>query len=658
MSKIPTLDAVRIIPRDTEFLDRKSGFRGEIFYDRTANTLRLYDGISAGGVNLAQASLTNVSLTNFRSKSIEAKLSTVIYTVTVAAPQSPDLGNKYVLNSIYRPQPNFVVGYVYVFDQTDLSNVYWPNFNGTTPNSHPLNFSADNISGEQGGGSSYTTDVIYLLNNQPVSQSTYHSAAFVSATTRQVQITVTNTTPAVLYYWCWNHLLMGNSITVADPGTGSGSGTGPQGEPGAAGPQGEPGPQGESGPQGLTGTSVVLRGAVPTVINLPVLGNTVGDLYVVTASGDGYVWDGSLWNNTGPIQGPQGEPGPQGESGPQGEPGSQGEPGPAGAAGPTGAGSGDVLSSGGNYVDNAIVRYNGITGNSIQVSSVIISDLGLLTAANFSGNGSAITVLNAAQLSTGTIPDARFPTTLPLVSGVNLTSLNATQLDSGTVPIARLGTSGTKDTTTFLRGDNTFATIGVGSAASNSFETIAVAGQGSVIADTATDTLTLTAGTGISITTNTSTDTITITSTVSAGSSVFTSLGDVSSSGLTVDQIYLPAITMLTVTSSGASAYRFDQYGTTNNPTIYAINGTTIAFNLQATSHPFLIQNGAGVNYNTGLIHVSTAGSVSTGSSAQGKDSGTLYWKIPTDISGGYRYQCSSHAPMVGSLTVKTFSTL
>jgi hypothetical protein len=138
----------------------------------------------------------------------------------------------------------------------------------------------------------------------------------------------------------------------------------------------------------------------------------------------------------------------------------------------------------------------------------------------------------------------------------------------------------------------------------------------------------------------------------------FSDLPDVTTAALTVDKIYLPAITMLTVTSSGASAYRFDQYGTTNNPTIYAINGTTIAFNLIATGHPFLIQNGAGTNYSTGLIHVSTTGTVSTGSAAQGKESGTLYWKVPTDISGGYRYQCSLHAPMVGSISIKPFSTL
>jgi len=195
---------------------------------------------------------------------------------------------------------------------------------------------------------------------------------------------------------------------------------------------------------------------------------------------------------------------------------------------------------------------------------------------------------------------------------------------------------------------------GSGGTASNSFATVAVAGQSNVVATSATDTLTVIAGTGISITTNSTNDSITINNPITA----FTSLSDVTSASLTVDRFYLPAITMLTVSNNGATAYRFDQYGATDNPTIYAINGTTIAFRLTATGHPFLIQSPSGVNYNTGLFHVSTTGVVSTGASAQGKDSGTLYWKISTDISGGYRYQCDDHAPMVGLITIKTFSTL
>jgi hypothetical protein len=63
---------------------------------------------------------------------------------------------------------------------------------------------------------------------------------------------------------------------------------------------------------------------------------------------------------------------------------------------------------------------------------------------------------SAGDLSSGTLPDARFPTTLPAASGANLTALNAASLASGTVATARLG-SGTANNTTFLRGDNTWA---------------------------------------------------------------------------------------------------------------------------------------------------------------------------------------------------------
>lgn len=222
------------------------------------------------------------------------------------------------------------------------------------------------------------------------------------------------------------------------------------------------------------------------------------------------------------------------------------------------------------------------------------------------------------------------------------------------------------DTLTLIAGNNVTITTNAvndsitisaatGSQASNSFVTIAIAGQDSVVADSSTDTLTLVAGAGMSITTNATQDEILF---ESASTATFGTLSDIAPTGLTSDKIYLPAITMLNVTNVGATSYRFDQYGTVDNPTIYAINGTTIAFNLNVTGHPFLIQNGAGVNFNSGLIHVSTSGVISTGSSAQGRTSGTLYWKIPDTVSGGYRYQCSLHGVMVGSLVVKNFGSI
>jgi len=193
----------------------------------------------------------------------------------------------------------------------------------------------------------------------------------------------------------------------------------------------------------------------------------------------------------------------------------------------------------------------------------------------------------------------------------------------------------------------------------NAFSSIAVSGQNSVVADVTTDTLTLVSGTGISITTDTTTDSITIANTSSAGSTNFAALSDVLTASLTVDKIYEPAIAMLRVDNVGTSSYTFPSHYSSNNPNIYAISGTTIAFDLDAIpGHPFEIQSPTGDPYNTGLVHVSTTGTVSTGSSAQGKDSGTLYWRIPESISGNYRYQCQSHASMVGAITLKRLSII
>ena len=62
---------------------------------------------------------------------------------------------------------------------------------------------------------------------------------------------------------------------------------------------------------------------------------------------------------------------------------------------------------------------------------------GVVTATTFSGSGTSLTTLNASELSSGTIPDTRFPATLPAASGASLTSLNASELSSGTIPDAR-----------------------------------------------------------------------------------------------------------------------------------------------------------------------------------------------------------------------------
>jgi len=671
----------RITPRDADFLDRKIGAAGEIFYDRDANTLRLYNGQSQGGVSLAKSNLANVSNSDFLAKANSAGFSGGVQTGIAGKiayyPSNGSQVNDLTALTWLDDSTNTLVlsGIIDITGQKNRIRFHWDTLADLNDEVSPVDYHGMVAHVHDTGKLYYAHAGAWV----PVASESSLPNSFSTVIVAGQSSVIADSTADTLT------LVAGSNITIT---TNAGTDT-------------------------ITINSTTSTGSITFVGTTIDSADSSAITFTPTVAFDSDVVVGNeivFADGSRQATSAVGVPGPTGPQGPQGA---------------SGAGTGDVLSSGGGYINNAIVRYDGTTGTIIQNSSATISDVGLLTATNFSGGGAALTALNATELTSGTVPDARFPATLPAVSGVNLTALpatlpaasgvnltalNATELTSGTVPVSRLGASGTRDATTYLRGDNTWATVSGGAAsdsfatiavagqssvvadsatdtltlvagsnitittdagtdtitiaaagggtASDSFATIAVAGQSNVVADSATDTLTIAAGTGISITTDAGTDTVTITSTVSAGATAFTGLSDASAASLTVDRIYLPAITMLTVTNNGSSAYRFDQYGTTDDPTIYAINATTIAFNLQASGHPFLIQDGAGVNYNTGLVHVSTAGVVSTGSSAQGKDSGTLYWKIPDVISGSYRYQCSAHAAMVGTISIKNFGSI
>ena len=99
-------------------------------------------------------------------------------------------------------------------------------------------------------------------------------------------------------------------------------------------------------------------------------------------------------------------------------------------------GTGDINLSGivtatsanfsGNVSIGGVLTYEDVTNvDSVGLITARsgIDATGTVTATTFSGSGSSLTSLNASQLSSGTIPDARFPSVLPAVSGANLTNL-------------------------------------------------------------------------------------------------------------------------------------------------------------------------------------------------------------------------------------------
>jgi plastocyanin len=684
---------LRVIPREDDFLDRKIGSSGEIFYDRDQNSLRLYDGNLLGGISLAKTDLTNISNAVFLAKANSAGFSGGVQSGVAGKiayyPSNGSQVNDLTALTWLDDSTNTLVlsGVIDITGQKNRIRFHWDTLADLTDEVSPIDYHGM-------VAHVHDTGKLYYAHNGswvPVAAESSLPNTFRTIAIAGQSSVVADTTADTLT------LVAGTGISLTtNAGTDTITITG------------------TASTGNITFAANTIDSTDSTAITITPAVSFESDVVV----GNEIVFADGSRQSTSAV----GVPGPTGPQGP---------------AGATGAGTGDVVSAGGSYVDNRIVRYDGTTGTIIQVSSASISDAGLLTAISFSGvgtlltelnateltsgtipnsrfpatlpasSGTNLTALNATQLTSGTVPDDRFPATLPASSGTNLTDLNATQLTSGTVPIGRIGASGTPSASTYLRGDNSWATVTGGSASnsfatiavagqssvtansstdtltlvgvgitittdattdaitftssgasSDSFNTIAVAGQSSVVADSSTDTLTLAGGTGISITTDADTDTVTITSTVTAGATAFTGLSDTISASLTIDKIYLPAITMLTVTNNGATAYRFDQYGSSDDPTIFAINGTTIAFNLQASGHPFLIQDNTGTNFNTGLVHVTTAGVVTTGSSAQGKDSGTLYWKIPDTVSGNYRYQCGSHAGMVGIITVKNFGSI
>lgn len=230
MSQSPIVDRIRLIPRPEDFLNRNIGSSGELYYSKTAKTLRVYDGTIRSGFEV-------VTENNIRRNSASQEVATVKYPVTVTR-NDEDTANVYNLNGSKQPTIDWIVGYTYYFDQSDDSNLYFPNpIGGTVFNIHPLEFSTmpDTDHADHAGSDhiTYKDGVIYMLEHEPVTRAQY-LANFASSDHRAIQITITSSSPTTLYYYCVNHVGMGGSGDRAYPGSGSGGGSTPAPDTGAS----------------------------------------------------------------------------------------------------------------------------------------------------------------------------------------------------------------------------------------------------------------------------------------------------------------------------------------------------------------------------------------------------------------------------------------
>lgn len=99
------------------------------------------------------------------------------------------------------------------------------------------------------------------------------------------------------------------------------------------------------------------------------------------------------------------------------------------------------------------------------------------------------------------------------------------------------------------------------------------------------------------------------------------------------------------VTNDGASAYQFTGNGLTNvsNPDITLVRGETYTFTVNASGHPFYINETQGTGssnaYNNGVTN-------------NGAQSGTITFTVPSDAPNTLFYNCEFHSSMTGTITI------
>ena len=112
--------------------------------------------------------------------------------------------------------------------------------------------------------------------------------------------------------------------------------------------------------------------------------------------------------------------------------------------------------------------------------------------------------------------------------------------------------------------------------------------------------------------------------------------------------------------SNTVTGYRFDQY-TGDNPVIYTNPGKTISLDLLHIPHHSIAIRDAvnGINVTSGLLHVSPTGVQTLNDEAQGKNSGVLFWKVPSsEVNKDYVYQSLNEPTIYGTIRIEQRPTV
>lgn len=658
MSK--TVHSVKLIPYDATDLAKLSYSNGDVVYDNTNKTIRVMDGTNQGGWPIAtQAWVNSTALT---SSNLNTNLSAYVTNTSLTTRLE-----SYVTTSSLTTALN---SYVSNSSLTSTLSSYVTNLNlSSSLGSYVTTSTLTNTLSSYAKQSSIPTVPTYTVTTGSASGG---GSLSLSGTTFTFNPAATYSLPTASTTQLGGVKVDGTTITISNGViTGANTYSLPVATTSTLG-----GVKGDGSSVSISGSGVISVPAVATI------GAASG---IATLDSTGHLTASQIPTSlTGAVV-------YKGTWSPS--PSSGGTPTLANGTGTAGweyavTASGTANFGGSNFTFNAgdYVIYNGTIWQQIPTGSSAAA-AGTLTGTTLASN-----VVTSSLTSVGTLTN--LTVTNPIngsvtgsaatITGTYGGSLTSTQVTTalGFTPLQSSSLSVTTNTASgsgslsYSAGVFTFTP-----AASYTLPAATISSLGGVIPDGTT--VTVSSGT-ISVPTATNSSlglvrpdgsTITIsggviTSTVSAytlPAATTSSLGGVEVDGSTItvtgsgqiSAVQIPtygAITTLTVGAVGTSAYTFSQY-TGNNPTLYGISGTTLAFKPVA-GHPFQIQTSGGTNLTTGLIWVSSTGGVLTGSSAQGQTSGTLYWQIPFGGQGNYKYQCGFHAAMNGVITVVDISTI